>query len=142
MTDLLGAIADDLKNDEGWVPHAYQDHLGFWTVGYGFLVDKRRNGRIPQPVADYWLNWEIDRIWERLSEALPWFDDLPEQVQRALVNMAYQMGVSGLLGFRQTLALLADGKYAEAADQAMRSRWADQTPNRARRVTDWIRSAA
>ena len=142
MTDLLGAIADDLKNDEGWVPHAYQDHLGFWTVGYGFLVDKRRNGRIPQPVADYWLNWEIDRIWERLSEALPWFDDLPEQVQRALVNMAYQMGVSGLLGFRQTLALLADGKYAEAADQAMRSRWAEQTPNRARRVTDWIRSAA
>ena len=142
MTDLLGAIADDLKNDEGWVPHAYQDHLGFWTVGYGFLVDKRRNGRIPQPVADYWLNWEIDRIWERLSEALPWFDDLPEQVQRALVNMAYQMGVSGLLGFRQTLALLADGKYAEAADQAMRSRWAEQTPNRARRVAGWIRSAA
>ena len=142
MTDLLGAIADDLKNDEGWVPHAYQDHLGFWTLGYGFLIDQRRNGRIPQPVADYWLNWEIDRIWERLSEALPWFDDLPEQVQRALVNMAYQMGVSGLLGFRQTLALLADGKYAEAADQAMRSRWAEQTPSRAQRVAGWIRSAA
>ena len=139
MTTKL--IAADLKSDEGWREHAYQDHLGYWTIGYGFLIDERRRGRIPQQVADYWLDWEIDRIWERLSEALPWFDDLPEQVQRALVNMGYQLGVSGLLRFRRTLWLLEQGDWADAADEALRSKWAEQTPNRARRVTDWIRSA-
>lgn len=142
MNDLIGAIANDLKNDEGWVPHAYQDHLGFWTLGYGFLIDQRRGGQIPRIVGDFWLHHEIEERWEMLSDALPWFDDAPVQVQRALVNMCYQLGLRGLLSFRQTLALLEDGRYAEAADQALRSRWAEQTPNRARRVTDWIRSAA
>ena len=140
MTTKL--IAADLKSDEGWREHAYRDHLGYWTIGYGFLIDERRRGRIPYQVADYWLDWEIDRIWERLSEVLPWFDDLPEQVQRALVNMGYQLGVSGLLRFRRTLWLLEQGDWADAADEALRSKWAEQTPNRAKRVTDWIRNAA
>ena len=142
MGDIFTQIADDLKSDEGWVPHAYQDHLGFWTLGYGFLIDKRRNGRIPQPVADYWLNWEMDQIWERLSAHLEWFDGAPEQIQRAQVNMAYQLGVSGLLRFRNTLTAIEQRDYAAGASHAMDSRWATQTPNRAQRVAGWIRSAA
>ena len=139
---LTALVAADLRSDEGWRESVYQDHLGFWTIGYGFLVDARKQGRIPREVADYWLAHEIDRLDTRLSNALPWFDDAPEPVQRALMNMGYQLGVSGLLRFRQTLALMEQGKWAEAADQALQSRWAEQTPNRARRVTGWIRSAA
>ena len=139
--DLMSQIAADLKQDEGWVPHAYQDHLGFWTLGYGFLIDQRRGGQIPRPVADFWLQWEIDQRWKMLSDALPWFEDAPGQVQRALVSMCYQLGLRGLLSFRQTLALLEDGRYTEAADQALQSRWAEQARNRAMRVTDWIRAA-
>lgn len=142
MTDPLKRIAEDLKSDEGWVPYAYQDHLGYWTIGYGFLIDRSRGGAIPERVADFWLNYKLDSARERLSAALPWFDDAPEQVQRALVNMAYQLGLSGLLRFRKTLSHLAAGEYAEAADEALRSRWAEQTPNRARRVAGWIRSVS
>ena len=139
LTDLVAA---DLRSDEGWRESVYQDHLGFWTIGYGFLVDARKQGRIPKEVADYWLAHEIDRVDTRLSNALPWYESAPEPIQRALMNMGYQLGVSGLLRFRRTLSLIEAGKYEDAADEALRSRWADQTPNRAKRVTDLIRSAA
>ncbi len=39
---MINELTADLKNDEGWRPFAYQDHLGFWTLGYGFLIDQRR----------------------------------------------------------------------------------------------------
>ena len=134
-------IVADLKADEGWRESAYQDHLGCWTIGYGFMIDERRKGRIPQKVAEYWLDYEIDRIVDRLYEALPWLPSAPDNIIRALVNMAYQLGVSGLLRFRKTLGLIEAGKYEEAAQEALRSRWAEQTPHRARRVADWIRQA-
>lgn len=134
-------ILTDLKRHEGWRPSVYQDHLGYWTLGFGFMVDERKQGRIPHEVGHYWLAWEVDRITARLSMALDWFDDAPEPVQRALVNMAYQLGVSGLLRFRNTLALLQAGKYQDAAAEALRSRWAEQTPKRAQEVAGWIRGA-
>src|SRR5690606_5314487 len=83
-------VAEDLKRDEGWVPHAYQDHLGYWTIGYGFLIDERKGGRLPKHIGNQWLQWEIEQRWRELTDAEPWLDDQPEDVQRALANMAYQ----------------------------------------------------
>jgi lysozyme len=47
--------------------------------------------------------------------------------------------VPGLLKFKTTLSLLQAGDRAGAAAQALKSLWAKQTPNRAKRVTDLIR---
>lgn len=135
-------ITADLKSDEGFCPHVYQDTEGYYTLGYGFMVDPDRGGEIPIEVADSWLDFNIGQIVDELWGRLDNFHSYPCQVQRALVNMAYQMGVDGLLGFRKMLALIDAGKYREAADEGLKSRWAVQTPNRAQRVTDWIRSAA
>jgi len=132
-------LSRELKSDEGWVPHAYQDHLGFWTLGYGFLVDERKNGRIPEKVADYWLRHEIMERWSQLVARRPWIVHLPDDVQRALGNMAYQLGVNGVLNFRKMLAALESGDRDSAADEALSSRWATQTPKRARRVSALIR---
>lgn len=123
------------------MPHAYQDTLGYWTVGYGFLVDERRGAGIPKVVADFWLDHEIEARWKALAHALPWLPDEPEPVQRAVQNMAYQLGVRGMLNFRRMIAALQAGNYAEAAREALDSTWARQTPNRARRVAALIRSA-
>jgi lysozyme len=54
--------------------------------------------------------------------------------------MAFQMGTDGLLGFKNTLALIRDGKYTEAADAMLASKWATQTPARAKRLSDQMRS--
>lgn len=132
-------LRDDLIRDEGWRPHAYQDHLGYWTIGYGFLVDARRGGGLPQHVADKWLHSIISRKMDELDTRIPWWRQQPEEVQRALANMAYQLGVNGLLNFRRMLAALERGDRDEAARQALDSKWAQQTPSRARRVVALIR---
>ena len=132
-------VAQDLKRDEGWVPHAYQDHLGYWTLGYGFLIDERRGGRIPQHIANQWLEWEINQRWAKLTTELPWLEDQPEDVQRALANMAYQLGVGGVLRFRKMLEALRAGDREKAAEEALDSAWATQTPERAQRVARLIR---
>ena len=135
-------IREDLIRDEGWVPHAYQDHLGFWTIGFGFLIDQRRGGGVPMEVAEFWLDLLVAREWNELCRDYPWFVDAPPAVQRAVQNMRYQLGRGGLARFRHTLAALERRDYLAAADHALDSNWARQTPKRANRVADLIRSAA
>jgi len=139
MPDLdFAQLRDDLKRDEGWRAHAYQDTLGYWTIGYGFLVDERKGGGLPQHIGDKWLYSLISKTVDELDSRIPWWKNQPEEVQRALVNMAYQLGVNGLLRFNNMLGALRDGRREEAALHALDSRWASQTPNRARRVAALI----
>jgi lysozyme len=93
---------------------------------------------MPREIGDIWLNFNLDRLAASLRAALPRWDQYPPGVQRALANMAYQLGTSGLLEFRHTLRLIDEGRYAEAGAEALDSRWAKQTPNRAREVAGWI----
>jgi lysozyme len=139
MDEITFKAAQQLYRDEGWRPYAYRDHLGFLTLGYGFLIDERKGGRIPQPVADFWLRWEIEDRRRQLRDRLPWFENQPEQVQVALINMAYQLGVPGLMNFRRMLAALSRGDRVAAAEEALDSQWARQTPQRAARVAADIR---
>lgn len=132
----------DLVRDEGWRRHVYLDSLGFATIGFGFLVDERRGPGLPRGIADQWLDHLISGVVTQLDHRLPWWRDQPEEVQRALANMAYQLGMSGLLNFSRMLAALERNDRAEAAREALDSRWAVQTPQRAQRVAALIRGDA
>lgn len=129
------ALQKELEDDEGRVPYAYQDHLGYWTCGVGFLIDKSKGGRIPDPVIDFWLNYLIDEREKQMDQYLPWWRTLSDARQRALLNMAWQLGVSGLLGFPKMLGALQAGNWGEAYRQALDSKWAKiDTPERAQKV--------
>lgn len=134
-------IRKDLKREEGWSGTVYQDSLGFWTIGYGFLVDSRRGDKLPLSVAEAWLDYKIQEKADGLDAAIPWWKTQPEGVQNALLNMTYQMGVEGLLKFKNTLRLLQAGDREGAANSALASKWAKQTPARAKRVTDQMRGS-
>lgn len=136
---MISQLVEDLKSDEGFVPFVYNDHLGFSTIGYGFLVDQRRGGEIPEPIAEQWLVYGATKRWNDLVSRHPWLVDQPEDVQRALGNMVYQLGVNGVSNFKNMLAALTAGNRVEAAIHALDSRWAEQTPNRAKRVAALIR---
>ena len=131
-------IVDDLKRHEGLKLHAYQDHLGYWTIGYGRLIDKERGGGISKDEAEMLLEHDIDRVANRLQNERG-FRLAPDSVKRALVNMAFQLGTGGLLGFRRMWAALERRDYEQAAEEALDSRWAEQTPNRAAEVAKWIK---
>ena len=123
-----------LERHEGRVRHAYQDHLGFWTIGIGRLIDERRGGGLSDDEIDYLLNNDINRITDDLPRRLPFWGRLTESQQIALVSMAFQLGVSGLMGFRKMLAALERGDIETAKAEALDSKWAWQTTNRARDV--------
>lgn len=132
MSDFRAGLRADIVANEGRVPHAYQDHMGFWTIGVGHLIDQRRGGRLPDHIIDALLDWDIDQVMGELDRARPWWRDLHPGAQAALVEMGFQLGVPGLLAFRQMWAALERRDYADARAQALDSKWARvDTPKRA-----------
>lgn len=136
----LQRIAEDLEREEGFVPHAYQDSEGWWTIGIGTLIDERRGGGISKAEARYLLMNRIGTAEAGLDRNIPWWLSLSEPRQHALLQMAFQMGVAKLMGFRKMLKALHDADYATAADEMLRSRWAEQTPERAKRLARIMRT--
>lgn len=137
---MKAELTKQLRRDEGEVLSAYQDHLGFWTIGIGRLIDKRKGGGLTEEESAYLLNNDIDKRDVELRKRLPWVSDLDQVRYGVLLNMAFQMGVDGLLKFTNTLQLIKDAKYTFAADNMLKSKWADQTPARAQRLAKQMRT--
>ena len=138
---MIEQLTAQLRRDEGTMATAYTDSMGWLTIGVGRLIDSRKPGAgLRQDEIDYLLKNDIaDRV-AALRKALPWFAKLDQARQGVLVNMAFQLGTDGLLAFRQTLGLVRDGRYAEASEQMMKSKWAEQTPARARRLAEQMKT--
>jgi lysozyme len=83
---------------------------------------------------DYLLRNDINDRVDALTRALPWFQNLDDARRGVLLNMAFQMGTAGLLGFKNTLERTRTGDYASAAAGMLQSKWATQTPERAARL--------
>jgi len=128
------ALRDQLIRDEGEVAHAYQDSLGFWTIGVGRLIDKRKGGGLSREEIAFLLDNDIQRVTVDLSNAVPWLRQIDDVRRAVLFNMAFQMGTAGLLKFKRTLELVRGERWKDAARAMLQSKWATQTPERARRL--------
>lgn len=128
-----------LKIEEGFRPYAYQDSLGFWTIGYGTNID-RNGGGLTEEECQWILERRLEKLETVLNKELPWFSILDPVRHAVVLSMAYQMGVEGLLKFRRTLDAMQQGRYDLAADYMLQSRWATQTPERAQRAARAIRT--
>jgi lysozyme len=131
---MIKSLEEQLHRDEGEVLHEYKDHLGYSTIGIGRLIDKRKGGGITHEEAMYLLRNDIDKRKMQVLSRLPWVVHLSEERQAVLFNMAFQMGIDGLLGFKNTLAMIQDKRYEAAAKGMLHSEWATQTPERAARL--------
>ena len=127
-------IAQQLRDEEGEVLYAYQDHLGYWTIGVGILIDRRKGGGLRKEESDFILRNRIKIITAAVEKALPWSKNLNDARKAVLVGMAFQMGLDGLLGFKNTLKMIEQGKYVEAGAGMLNSLWARQAPARAKRM--------
>jgi len=129
-----------LRGDEGEVLHAYVDHLGYTTIGVGRLIDQRKGGGISKEESAYLLSNDIRNKVAELDRRLSWWRQLDEARQGVLLSMAFQMGVDGLLTFKNTLGMVRAGDYAGAARGMLNSLWARQTPERAARMAEQMRT--
>ena len=114
-------------------PHAYQDHLGFWTIGCGRLIDARRGGGLSEAESLYLLNNDIDKCFKDLADSVfrNEFDTFPDDIQTVLISMRFQLGYGGFRGFKKTIQAFKNKDYKEAARQMKDSNWYKQVPKRA-----------
>ena len=132
-------VERQIRSDEGEVLHAYQDTLGYWTIGIGRLIDKKGGG-ITKEESSYLFQNDLKKVVADLDKNLPWWKQLDEARQGVLINMRFQLGMAGLLGFKNTLVMIQNGNYDAAASGMLNSQWAKQTPNRANRLSKQMRT--
>ena len=137
---MITNLTEQLRRDEGEVLTAYTDSLGYLTLGVGRLIDKRKGGGITAEESAYLLNNDIQRKTAEVLKALPWAAKLDPARFLVLVNMAFQLGITGLLGFKNTLALIQIGDFDRAAENMVLSKWHSQTPARCERLALQIKS--
>lgn len=140
MTDFTSNITRLLRGEEGEVLTEYKDHLGYSTIGVGRLIDARKGGGITTEESAYLLSNDIQKKLSELERKLPWVKELDEARRGVLLSMAFQMGTDGLLGFKNTLEMVRTGRYTDAAKGMLNSLWAKQTPQRAKRHSEQMRT--
>ena len=129
-------VAEQLLGDEGLRLKPYRCTVGRLTIGVGRNLEDRG---ITKAEAFVLLGNDIEAFWGELAVAQPWVLAAPEHVQEALLNMAFNLGVNGLLGFKETLALLKTEQYSAAASAMLASKWARQVGKRAERLARQVR---
>ncbi len=136
----IAKATDQIKQDEGLVLHVYDDTLGYSTIGYGRLVDRRKNGGISEEEALYLLKNDVNARLNVLENAIDFFARLDDARKAVLLNMSFQLGIAGLLKFKSTLSYIESGDYENASANMLKSLWARQTPNRANRLAEQMRT--
>jgi len=119
---------------EGFSDQPYRDHLGKWTIGHGLTWISEAESRMI-------VSERLVAIRYILEERKPFLTVQPQEVSNVTTEMAFQMGVTGCLNFKKMWKALEEEDYARASDEMMDSKWAHQTPERARELAQIIREA-
>lgn len=134
----LDALRKELIRDEGFKLDAYKDSLGFWTIGVGHLLGvKQRMVEITVDEMHALLDYDIQLALLRAKSLIPTFDSLDDVRQRALTNMAFNLG-NKLRMFENFLAAVARQDWAAAGTHMADSLWAKQVGDRAGRLRKMI----
>lgn len=130
-------LKEQLIRHEGLRLTVYDCPAGYKTVGVGRNLEGKG---ITEEEAMYLLDNDIKDFQESLSKELLWFDSLDECRRNILTNMAFNLGVSGLLKFKNTLAAVENKNWEEAASQMLESRWAEQVGSRAVELSELMKT--
>ncbi len=141
----IDKLMEELKFDEGCVDKIYLDHLGYPTFGIGHLIlesDPEYGQEVDTSVSEDRIKEcfekDIDNVTADLDRNLEWWLHLPEDIQRVLANMCFNLGITRLLKFKKFLTALEEHDWETAAVEMMDSRWATQVGPRAIRLRDRV----
>lgn len=132
-------ISELLKLHEGVRLKPYTDTVGKLTIGCGRNLD---DVGISLAEAETMLANDIGRSIADLDHALPWWRTMNDPRQNVLVNMCFNLGITRLLGFKQTLTAMKAGDYHEASIGILNSKWARQVGQRAVMLADIMKNSS
>tara|TARA_R110002126_G_scaffold226969_4_gene371601 strand:+ start:1275 stop:1712 length:438 start_codon:yes stop_codon:yes gene_type:complete len=144
MSDVIkDALKKRIKEHEGYKLDTYMDTLGFKTGGYGH---KMLDGEIPPTSKEGWdeiFDKDFEKAWNLMKRFCVENNlTLPLKIQGVICEMIFQMGFAGVSKFRNMIKYLQKDLWADAANEMLNSHWHRQTPNRARTLSDEMRSLA
>ena len=124
-------LIEKIKEHEGYRSSVYKCTEGYDTIGYGFAI---KDLELSETICDLILREKIGRLHNRLCERFDWFLPLPETIQDVVMNMAYQMGSTGVSKFKKMIKHFKAENWEEGSKEMLDSKWARQTPNRAKEL--------
>jgi len=138
MTEaLMNRIKAQLVRHEGLRLKPYRCTAGKMTIGIGRNLDDRG---ISQKEAYAMLERDIQDCEQWLIDEIPEvYNKLDEVRQSVLLNMCFNLGIKGLLGFKNTLAFIGAGDWERAANNMLASKWAKQVGMRAIELSELMR---
>ena len=143
----LEKLRKELEADEGRIDEIYTDHLGYPTFGIGHLVvehDPEYGKEIGTYVPEYRVikafKQDIETVLSDCTKLYSDFDELPEEAQRVIANMMFNMGYTRLSKFRGMKRGVDARDWNTAADEMVDSRWYNQVTNRSNRLVERMRS--
>jgi lysozyme len=111
--------------------------VGHPTIGIGRRCDQPWSAAI----IEFLLDDSIRTTCVALDQAVPWWRTLTDAQQRALVELAFTMGVTGVMRCHRLLLALKSGHGAAAACELLNARWTTQVgETRANRVADQLKA--
>tara|TARA_Y100000034_G_scaffold112773_1_gene147078 strand:- start:318 stop:764 length:447 start_codon:yes stop_codon:yes gene_type:complete len=131
-------LIEDIKMEEGYRSSVYLDTLEKPTIGYGFLIDSLE---LQEDICQLILMRKLEKLIKTIKFNFKWFDDMPEKVQDVVINICYQLGVSGFSKFKKTIQFMKNKQWDKASIEMLDSKWArEQTPQRALRLSETVKS--
>jgi len=148
-----------LKLNEGNKPKVYEDSRGNRTIGVGFNLEDAGNRRfLEQEGIDIDELFDGRELSDRETKILynhslrqafsdaqkfdPNLAQRPEAARMAIVDMAFNLGLTRLNKFKKMKAGLMNNDYQTAADEMVDSKWYKQVKSRGPRMVDVMRSAS
>lgn len=128
-------LKKQLTRHEGYRRFAYKCSGNKITVGIGRNLEDRG---LSKDEADFLLENDVTEIYEEL-EKLAWFQGLNSVRQDVILNMAFNLGIEGLLKFRKTISYLKERDWEKAGEEMLNSKWAGQVGNRAYELSDQMK---
>lgn len=126
-----------LMRDEGFRGFPYKDSVGVTTIGFGRNLEANP---LTRDEAEHLLVNDLADTVERMDRLMPWFRGLDAVRQGVMINMAFNLGVLGLLTFKNTLKAVREARYDDAADGMLKSKWAQQVGQRAVRLAQEMKT--
>ncbi|MDD2229527.1 MAG: glycoside hydrolase family protein [Candidatus Cloacimonetes bacterium] len=134
---LLERIKEQLIRHEGLRLKPYRCTAGKLTIGVGRNLDDRG---ISQKEAYVLLENDIQNCEKQIMDEIPEIYNVLDEVRKSvLLNMCFNLGIGGLLGFNNTLAFIAAGDWERAANGMLASKWAKQVGRRAIELSELMR---
>ena len=129
MIDLL----DRVCLHEGFRSKPYEDSLGITTIGHGLTyLTEAESRRI--------VDERLGRIGESLIAARPWITEHSREVFEVLVEMSFQLGLTGCLNFKDMWMAIKVKDYVQASREMLDSKWHKQTPERCEKLAEIMRN--